>query len=292
VHDSYLLLTPVLTFVVVALVGFVGCNWWYDIEETAVAPPPEPPAAPMGLAAVGRDKAVDLTWDPYTGADKLTIKMGTSQGTHPFGVFLMPDASSYTWPGLANDETFWFAATATVGALESAESEEVSAIPGLYGVVLPFVGQTQLGSPRFFDAWMGMRITTGPNNLTLRALGRWFDAGATGTHDMRIAAAGDPMNPLATVTVERTTPGAVAEFVYANLSSTIPLLANTVYFVVSRETSTGDSFHDSDFTRVSVLDANAGVDARAAFGDDAGTYTVDPVPGAAYGPVNLLYTRP
>ena len=290
--ESYLFLTPILTLVVVALVGFVGCNQFFDIEETEPKPPPQPPAIPTGLAAVGRDKTVDLVWDAYTGADKLTVKMGTVQGTHPFGVTLMADATNYSWPGLANDQTFWFAVTATVDSVESVESEEVSAIPGLYGVVLPFVEQTQLGTPRFFDAWMGVRITTGPNDLTLRALGRWFDAAATGTHDMRIAAAANPMVPLATVTVEKAAQSGIDEFVYANLSSTIPLAANTQYFVVSNEVGAADSFRNSDNTRVSVLDANAGVDVRAAFGDDAGTYTVDPVAGAAYGPVNLLYTRP
>ena len=291
-HDFYVLLTPVLTFVVVSLVGFVGCNWWFDIEETEPLPPPEPPAAPTGLTAVGRDRAVDLSWDAYTGADNLTVHMGMTQGSHPLGVDVGVTDTSYSWTGLANDETYWFTITATVGALESAESDEVSAIPGLYGVVLPFVEQDQLGMLRLFDGWMGMRITTGPNNLTLRALGRWFDAGAVGTHDMRIAAVLNPMQPLATVTVTKAAANTLNEFVYENLSSTIPLLANTQYFIVSKETSSGDQFHDSDATRVSILDMNAGTDARAAFGDDAGNYSVDPNTGAAYGPVNLLYTRP
>ena len=290
--DFYLLLTPVLTLIVVALVGFVGCNWWFDIEETAPVPPVTPPEAPTGLNAVGRDRAVVLTWDPYTGADKLTVRMGTTQGAHPLGRDVEPDETIYPWPDLVNDETYWFTITATIGALTSPEADEVSGIPGLYGVVVPFVNQTQLGSQRQFDAWMGMRITTGPNSLTLRALGRWFDAAITGTHAMRIAAAANPMTVLATVTVTKSAPSGQSEFVYENLASTIQLDPNTEYFIVSQETSAGDSFHDSDLTRVAVIDPLAGVDARAAFGDDAGTYTVAQATGAAYGPVNLLYTRP
>lgn len=288
-RDFYLLLTPILVLMIVSLVGFVGCNWFFELEETVPYPPPAPPT---GLTAAPRDSAVDLSWDAYTGADKLTIKMGTIQGSHPSGHEVLVTDTTYPWPGLVNGQTYWFAMTATSMGFESAESNEVSAIPGLYGVVLPFLDQTQLGSMRQFDGWMGMRITTGPGNLTLRALGRWFDAAATGSHAMRIAAAANPMVPLASVTVVKSAPNTRSEFVYENLTSTIPLAANTDYYVVSEESAAAEPFHDSDLTRVSILDANAGADARAAFGDGAGNYTVAPTTGAAYGPVNLLYTRP
>ena len=288
-HDYYLWLTPVLTVIIVSLVGFVGCNWFFDIQETQPYPPPSPPT---GLSAVPRDSAVDLSWDPYPDADKLTIRMGTSPGSHPTGEELGATDTTYSWTGLTNDQPYYFALTATSMGFESAESEEVSAVPGLYGVVVPLLNQTQLGTPRQFDGWLGIRFTTGPNNLTLRALGRWFDASATGTHEMRIAAAANPAVPLATVTVVKGSASANNEFVYENLTTTIPLTGNTDYYVTSRETSTGDPFHDSDLTRVSIVDPLAGADVRAAFGDDAGSYTVAPSAGAAYGPVNILYTRP
>ena len=288
--NFYLLLTPVLTLIVVALVGFVGCNWWFDLQETEPIPPP---SAPTGLTAVGRDRAVDLTWDPYPQATKLTIKMGTSPGSHPTGEDITnSETTTYQWINLVNDQEYWFALTATANSMESPESDEVSAIPGLYGVVLPLLYQTQLGTPRQLDAWMGIRITTGPNSLTLRKLGRWFDANTTGTHAMRIAAAANPMAPLATVTVTRAAPVVESEFLYQSLGNTIQLAANTEYFVVSQETLTGGYFRDSDSTRVTVIDPLACVDVRAAFGDDAGNYTVAPTAGAAYGPVNLQYTRP
>lgn len=290
--DFYLLLTPVLTLIVVALVGFVGCNWWFDIEETTPAPPVTPPEAPTGLTAVGRDRAVDLTWDPYPQATKVTIKMGTSPGSHPTGEDLTNGETTYPWTNLVNGQEYWFALTATLNSIESPESDEASAIPGLYGVVVPLLYQTQLGTPRQLDAWMGIRITIGPNSLTLRKLGRWFDANTTGTHAMRIVAASNPMATLAIVTVTRPAPVVESEFLYQSLANTIPLDANTEYFVVSQETLTGGSFRDSDMTRVSVIDPLACVDVRAAFGDDAGNYTVAPTAGAAYGPVNLLYTRP
>ena len=290
--DSYLLLTPALTFMVVALAGFVGCNWWFGIEETEPAPPVVPPEPPTGLTAVGRDREVVLSWDPYTGADKLTLRMGMDSGTHPFGRDVPADDTTYPWPDLTNEQTYWFTITATVGALTSAEAEEVPGTPGLFGVVTPFLDQTQLGSPRQFNGWMGVRITTGPNSLTLRALGRWYDANQTGSHAMRIAAESNPFAPLALVTVTQAVPNAQSGFVYADLSATIQLAPNTNYFVVSSETSTGETFRDSDSTRVSVLTPNAGADVRAAFGDDTGNYTVAPTADTAYGPVNLLYTRP
>jgi hypothetical protein len=293
VHDNYLLITPLLTLLVVSLVGFVGCDKLFGLIE--VEPTKPKPPAPVGLRAEPGDGKVDLWWNIYTGAsaDKLTLSMGEAPGeilvSRPYtNVSMIGD----TWDGLTNGTRYYFTLTATDDGVESAPSEEVSAVPGLYGVVTPLLEQTQLGMMRQFDAWMGVRFTTAGSPQTLRALGRWFNAGAMGTHDMRIAAAATPMTVLASVTVTKNAPSARDEFVYAHLATTIPLEPNTEYFVVSEETSAGDPFHDSDFTRVSVTDPMAGTDARAAFGDDAGNYTVATTAGAAYGPVNILYTRP
>ena len=292
-RDYYLLLAPLLTLLVVSLVGFVGCHWLFNLEE--VEPPKPPPPAPTGLRAEPGDGKVVLWWDTYSGAaaDKLTLNMGEAPGeilmSRPYtNVSTIGDE----WDGLVNGTTYYFTLTATADNVESAPSEEVSAVPGLYGVVSPFLNQTQLGSLRQFDAWMGVRITTGGSDQTLRALGRWFDANAMGSHDLRIAAVAAPMTVLATVTVTKSAPAAQGDFVYANLASTIQLAANTEYLVTSRERPADDPFHDSDLTRVAIADSMAGSDVRAAFGDDAGSYTVAPTPGAAYGPVNLLYTRP
>jgi hypothetical protein len=293
VHDYYILLAPVLTLLIVALVGFVGCDALFGLDH--VEPEKPKPPAPTGLRAEPGDGKVDLWWTPYTGstAEKLTLNIGEAPGeilmSRPYSnVSTIGD----TWSGLTNGRTYYFTLTATDDLRESDPSEEVSAVPGLYGVVTPFLDQIQLGTMRQFDAWMGVRITTGGSDQTLRALGRWFDANAIGTHEMRIAATAAPMTVLATVTVTKTAPAARGDFVYANLASTIPLSAATEYFVTSREISSPDPFHDSDLTRVAIPDAAAGSDVRAAFGDDAGNYSVSSTPGDAYGPVNLLITRP
>jgi hypothetical protein len=293
VSDTYLFITPLLTLLVVSLVGFVGCDLLFGLDE--VKPPPPAPPAPTGLRAEPGDGKVDLWWTTYTAvtAQKLTLSMGEAPGeimvSRPYtDVGRIGD----TWSGLTNGKRYYFTLTATANGQESEPSEEVSAVPGLYGVVAPLLEQTQLGTMRSFDGWMGVRITTGGSDQTLRALGRWFDANAMGTHQMRIAAATAPMTVLASVTVTKNAPAQQGEFVYTNLATTIPLAANTEYFVVSGETSTGDPFHDSDLTRVTIIDSLAGLEARAAFGDDAGNYTVAPTSGAAYGPVNILYTRP
>lgn len=291
-HDNYLLITPLLTLLVVALVGFVGCDGLFGLVEI---PPEKPkPPAPTGFRAEPGDRKADLWWDIYTGssADKLTLSIGPAPGeismSRPY-----TDVSKIgdTWDGLTNGTPYHFTLTATDDGVESLPAE-ASAVPGLYGTVLPLLDQVQLGTARTFDGWMGLRFTTGGGEQTLRALGRWFDAGAVGTHDMRIAAAATPMTVLASVTVTKAAPSARDEFVYASLASTIPLDAGTEYLVVSKETSTGDPFHDSDLTRVSVIDMMAATDVRAAFGDQAGNYTVATTAGAAYGPVNILYTRP
>ena len=292
-RDNYLLIAPLLTFFVVSLVGFVGCDYLFNIDE--VSPPKPKPPAPTGLRAEPGDGKVDLWWNIYnqSGAEKLTLSMGETPGvimvSRPY-----TDVSTIgeTWEPLENGKTYYFTLTATVQGRNSDPSEEVSAVPGLYGVVMPFLNQTQLGSTRQFDGWMGVRMTTAGTAQTLRALGRWFDAAAVGTHEMRIAAAAAPMTVLASVTVTKNASSAQGDFVYANLASPIQLAASTEYFVTSRETSSGDAFHDSDLTRVMVADNMAGTDARAAFGDDAGNYTVASTSGAAYGPVNILYTRP
>ena len=292
-HDYYLFLAPVLTLLIVALVGFVGCDALFGLDP--VEPPEPKPPAPMGLRAEPGDGKVDLWWNIYTGAsaDKLTLSMGEAPGEISMSrPFTNVSTIGETWDGLVNGTRYYFTLTATADGVESDASEEVSAVPGLYGVVTPFLDQIQLGTMRQFDAWMGVRITTGGSDQTLRALGRWFDDTAIGTHEMRIAAAAAPMTVLATVTVTKTAPAARGDFVYANLASTIPLSAATEYFVTSREISSSDPFHDSDLTRVAIPDAAAGSDVRAAFGDDPGNYSVSSTPGDAYGPVNLLITRP
>lgn len=293
-HDSYLLLTPVLTFLVVALVGFVGCDQLFGLDH--VETPPEPPAAPSGLKAEPGDGKVTLSWPIYTGgADKLTVKWGTQEGSHPESHDLSdPSTIGYEVSPLTNGVTYYFVLSATKGSTQSADSEEVSGVPGLYGVVMPFIdpATVQRGDQRQFTGWLGMGFRTGPSSLTLRQLGRWFDGNITGAHAIRIVAASNPTLVLASVVVSKTAVSAENKFVYETVPSAITLDANADYYVVSQEDAAADYFYDSVNTRVTILNAAAGVSEFAVYGDDAGNYTRDTRTGYAYGPVDFTYTLP
>ena len=293
-HDSYLFLTPLLTFLVVALVGFVGCDQLFGLDR--VDEPPPSPGAPSGVKAEPRNGEVVVSWTLYNGGgDKLKVKWGTVEGSHPdTHVIDDPSTIEYAVGPLMNGVKYYFVVSALKGTVESPDSEEVNATPGLYGVVMPFIdpATVQLGSSRQYTAWMGMGFQTAASTMTLRELGRWFDKDVNGSHSMRIVAAAAPTVILATAVIAKSAASTKNEFVYAPVASPITLAANTDYYVVSDEDATTDPFHDSDLTRVSILNSAAGVKEYAVFGDDAGNYTTAPTTGAAYGPVDFKYTLP
>lgn len=156
----------------------------------------------------------------------------------------------------------------------------------------PFVIDETPGTPRNDSAWFGMTITVGPEQLEVRALGRYLVEGNGGTHRVRIV---DPLGPtdIALAMVDMTQPPLDADepYVYAFLTSPYPKLSpGGEYHVLSEETISGDQFHDQDTTvrPIAKIPADAVVK-TAVYSDAPGVFV--PVGGAerCYGPVNFRY---
>jgi hypothetical protein len=164
----------------------------------------------------------------------------------------------------------------------------------------PFVGDTSLplivdqtpGGFRNESGWYGMTITVGPEKLTVRALGRYFLGGNSGTHRVRIV---DPAGPtdiaLSMVSLVAGPTDPDDPYIYAYLTSPYPTLEpGGEYHVMSEEVVSGDRFHDQDTTvRTIAQTIPDAVIKSGVYSDAPGVFVA--VGGAehAYGPVNLRY---
>src|SRR5688572_30993637 len=73
--DPYLLLTPILMLLVVGLVGFVGCDLLFGLDEV-----PQQAKAPTGFQATAGNRRVDLAWDDYPEASDYVLTWRDADG--------------------------------------------------------------------------------------------------------------------------------------------------------------------------------------------------------------------
>ena len=271
--DHYLLLTPVLMFLVVALVGFVGCEFEHGVAGVAVE-------GPAYLVVIARDGSVDLRWDPVTDATEYTVKHGVISGDYPTVQPGVTD-TSFTVSGLENGTTYFFVVTATVNGAETDPSQELSAIPGISFVVTPTPG-TPLQA---FDGWGGIGFHTAAK-LRVHRLGRFF-AGNKVLHPVKIVDAGSFADVPGGTCVLTFQTIADDGFCYCDLTPAVTLLADKDYFVVCREFP-GEAYYDAGTTKVTIT--SAAVREYPVYGDNAGSYVVSTAYGNAYGPVNFIYS--
>lgn len=141
-------------------------------------------------------------------------------------------------------------------------------------------GQT-LGSLRNdYGGLVGIKITVGASDISVKELGRWVVSGNSASHTIYI------LNSSGTTvtSVNLATSGATAgAFKYASLTP-VTLTAGGVYFILSGETSGGDQWYNSNTTVTSTAVATV----------NNGAYTSSPgfVPaldGTAFGPVSFKY---
>ena len=114
-------------------------------------------------------------------------------------------------------------------------------------------------SPRNdFTADLGAGLTIGSQNVTVSALGRYVLTGNTGSHLLRLVLASDHSD-VANGSVTLNTSGKTANvFAYATLGTPVVLLANTTYYLISRETSGGDTWLDESNYTTSAFIAQTG----------------------------------
>jgi Divergent InlB B-repeat domain/NHL repeat len=111
-----------------------------------------------------------------------------------------------------------------------------------------------------FSGWVGMEFTVGVNSLPVKALGRLFLLGNSGTHVVKLVLASNGSDvPGGSVTISMSggTPGV---FSFVPLPSPITLSPNTTYYLVSEETGGGDQWYDyGGITTTTAVTANDSV---------------------------------
>ncbi len=167
------------------------------------------PSPPAGLAAVGGNAQVSLTWSASNGATGYHVKRATTNGG-PYTQIAAPTSSSYTDTSVSNGTTYYYVVSALDSAGESANSAQVSAAPS--GASIPAVPA-------------GLAAVGGNAQVSLT----WSaSSGATGYHVKRATTSGGPYTQIAAPTSSSYTDTSVTE-------------GTTYYYVVSAFDSAGES---------------------------------------------------
>jgi hypothetical protein len=208
-------------------------------------------------------------------------------GSSTFTAISGATGSSYTTPAttLAQSGTQYMCAVSNGNGSVNSSAATLTVTGGASGTY--FVTSESLGTLRNnYTGFVGMNITVGAAPITVTALGRMVAGSNGGSHLVKIVQAStgaDVAGASASVNVGAGTPGT---FAYGTLSSPVTLSANTAYYVVTQETSGGDSWYD--FSNTSVQTTSAGTATSAVY-SNATSYVTLGSPGQTYGPVDFLY---
>ncbi|BBH19150.1 hypothetical protein Back11_04950 [Paenibacillus baekrokdamisoli] len=145
-------------------------------------------------------------------------------------------------------------------------------------------GQT-LGTLRNdYTGQVGMRFTTGSSAMTIYGLGRQFVTGNLNTHTVALYKDSDKSQvALCSVSTSTGTADALG-YKYCKLASAVTLSANSSYFIVTAEDSSGDQWYNDDTT----ISPSAGtIQTSGVYG--GGNWFNSTAGNRNYGPVNLLY---
>ncbi|HUQ18703.1 MAG TPA: hypothetical protein VM099_03740 [Gemmatimonadaceae bacterium] len=285
--DYYILATPLLLFGVMALVGFVGCNQFFDIEETQPIPPPEPP---INLSAMPGDKEVLLDWFVAPDATQFHLFRATMTGNviadYPLQRLVHPNEVPYPDPDVVNGTQYFYRVTAVNSAGESDLSDEAIATPRLpYGAFVKTVtgGLVRTANPS--GSFYGMAFQIGADPLKAGALGRAVDLGFVQPHSVYLVD-GNANGVLASVTLDMNS-DVEGNFRFKRLSPTIDLVPGRTYYVLSQEfAAPADEFLDD--TAVVTTRAEASV-LGAVKTDSPPVYIRTGGVNNSFGPVNIWY---
>lgn len=276
VHEHYLLLTPLLTLLVVALVGFVGCDIVFGLDRVDYAPP-------KNLTFERSSNRIDLSWGPPTEGPAPTqydIKRGGVSGSYDITFTVAASQTVYSDLTAINGVTYFYKVFN-----DQAGSNEVEVPPAFTGLTSLVTSNNPSAPRNNFTGFVGMGIRVGAIPMIVKTLGRMAVADGGSSHLMKIvdgATKADIPGGSATVLPA---PGTAMTFVYAPLPAAVTLNPGQDYYIVSREQDMGDQFFDSS-TAVTTTGA---VTMVYAVNGDNGIYTVSPVQGMIYGPVDIQY---
>ncbi|HUQ18704.1 MAG TPA: hypothetical protein VM099_03745 [Gemmatimonadaceae bacterium] len=281
--DSFVFLAPLLLLGVMALVGFVGCDIVFGLDEVR-----DPLPAPVITATAG-NRSVTVTWEDYPGATEFHVARGTTMGgpypdTHTVALSEIP----YVDQNLINGTQYCYIVKAKTANGESSQSNESCATPAATGQFTPFVDQPPaLGTLHSLDAgFFGMKIVVGSNPINVEQLGRYFIPGNGRIHEMRIVhAATQQMVPNSQVMVD-ITKGNPNEFVYEAVTGPVTLMPGQEYYIVSAEQIGMDQYCLDD----TVVHTTGVASIPSAASGDGTNFTTTGGMNNSYGPVSFSYS--
>ncbi|QGQ99160.1 hypothetical protein EHS13_31940 [Paenibacillus psychroresistens] len=147
-------------------------------------------------------------------------------------------------------------------------------------------GKTLSGTIRNnYGDYVGTKITVGSTPITVTQLGRYYVAGNSGTHTLKIVNASTGADLASSVINMSTGTADGLGFKYVALNTPQTLAANTAYYIVSLETNGGDQWYDGNtaLTATSAAVINSNVYKN-------GSYVTSGSTGNSFGPVNFKYT--
>jgi uncharacterized protein DUF4082 len=266
-----------------------GGDAWYDYDTRLVTT-----TAAADTGVVYSLASTPTSWVPggspgngYGPANFLFTSAAGTTTTGPSTSTTVPITSSTSTTLASASTSTTSALTTTTSTTPSTTTTSSTTTTTVAGGTTSFVTSfTPTNLRRDFSGWVGTRFTVGATDLLVSSLGRWVVAGNTGTHVVKVVDAATGTD-LASVPVSTAgaTPGT---FRYASLAGPITLRANTSYYLVSQETSGGDSWYDYD-TRLVTTAAAADTGVVYSFATSPTSWAPGGSPGNGYGPVSFLY---
>jgi hypothetical protein len=296
--DSFALLAPIYLLGVIALLGFAGCQVIWGVDEYDPGDEPGPiaekaPDPPTNLVAVAGDAMVHLTWDLIPGATEYHVLRSEMSGSVAADYLdqsiILLDWIPWTDKDLVNGTTYFYRVTAVNSVGESDLSDEASATPSWpFGAFVTGVttGDIRQGENGFF----GMAIEIGIVPLKIQTLGRWFDLGLTGIHEVRLID-GATKAELGHASVDMNSPKdngfRYAPLVPADVTvQEVIVAAGGTYYVVSQEFTGGDAFYEQNTIVQTRPEAKV---VSGIYSDSPGVYVSVGAEFHSYGPVSFQY---
>lgn len=138
-----------------------------------------------------------------------------------------------------------------------------------------------------FTGDIGMKFTTGGQDLIVSQLGRYYAAGNSGRHTLKIVRLSDGATMAsADIDMSQGTVDSLG-FKHAILSSPVRLAANTAYYLVSSETSGGDLWYGS--SSQPAINTVGAIVQNGTVWKSTGSWNPGSLPGYGYGPLDMKF---
>jgi hypothetical protein len=244
-----------------------------------------------GATISGTSVALAATATPGTGLSITNVQFKVDGVNYGSAVTSAPYTIAFDSTTVSNGaHTITAAATDSGGnTVTSAGVAVTISNSGPTGTALLTGYHPQASAPRNnFTSQLGFQFTVGSNGATVTALGRIYLTGNTGSHVVKLVNANGTDVAGGSATVSLSAANTDGQFVYASLAAPVHLTAGSSYYLLSQETSGGDSWWDWN-TQVTPV-SGAPVSVVGPVYQLGSQFVVVPnSSNYSYVPVNLLY---